>query len=123
MITGLLVLVVSYIGDPHSILRHYPFVPPFVIGLFVAGVIACFGPLTSACLNPARDFGPRLTTYMFGKLRDQKKLSYTMLFDESRLKSSKLLRNVCLFIVFFFYYLKLYCFLRMGIIGYSRENA
>lgn len=66
MITGLLVVVVSYIGDPHSILQHYPFVPPFVIASFVAGIIACFGPLTSACLNPARDFGPRLTTFIFG---------------------------------------------------------
>lgn len=65
-ITGLLLLIVCCVGDTHSPIKDSSFYPPFVVSLFVAVLIACFGPLTGACLNPARDFGPRLATLFFG---------------------------------------------------------
>jgi len=39
---------------------------PFFIGMTVAVLIGVLGPLTQACLNPARDFGPRLFSSMAG---------------------------------------------------------
>lgn len=36
------------------------------IGLIVAGLIVVLGPMTQACLNPARDFGPRIVAYFAG---------------------------------------------------------
>ena len=35
-------------------------------GLTVAALISIIAPLTQCCLNPARDFGPRLFTYFAG---------------------------------------------------------
>ncbi|MBN2137384.1 MAG: MIP family channel protein [Sedimentisphaerales bacterium] len=37
-----------------------------LIGLVIAGLISVIAPLTQACFNPARDFGPRLVAYMAG---------------------------------------------------------
>ena len=39
---------------------------PLCIGLAVAGIISVIGPMTQSCLNPARDFGPRLVAYLSG---------------------------------------------------------
>ena len=36
------------------------------IGLAVALLISVIAPLTQACFNPARDFGPRLFAYLAG---------------------------------------------------------
>ena len=36
------------------------------IGLTVAALICIIAPLTQACFNPARDFGPRLFAYFAG---------------------------------------------------------
>lgn len=39
---------------------------PLFIGLTVAALVSIMGPLTQACFNPARDFGPRLFTMLAG---------------------------------------------------------
>jgi len=42
------------------------FMVPIFIGLAVSIIISIVAPLTQAGLNPARDFGPRLVSYIFG---------------------------------------------------------
>lgn len=39
---------------------------PIIIGLTVAALICVLAPLTQACFNPARDYGPRLFAYVAG---------------------------------------------------------
>jgi glycerol uptake facilitator protein len=50
--------------------RRNPMAPrwmaPLFIGLTVAIIISIVAPLTQAGLNPARDFGPRLVSYLLG---------------------------------------------------------
>jgi glycerol uptake facilitator protein len=42
------------------------FLTPLLIGLTVAILICLFGTVTQAGFNPARDFGPRLASYVLG---------------------------------------------------------
>jgi glycerol uptake facilitator protein len=39
---------------------------PVFIGLTVAALIVVIAPLTQACFNPARDFGPRVFAFVAG---------------------------------------------------------
>ena len=64
--TALLALVVFAVTDSKNPGAPAPYLGPLVCGLTVAALISVIGPLTQWCLNPARDFGPRLFTYFAG---------------------------------------------------------
>ncbi|MCI0683999.1 MAG: aquaporin family protein [Gemmataceae bacterium] len=61
--TLLLALVVFAVTDPRNSAGP---LTPVIIGLTVAMLISVIAPLTQACLNPARDFGPRLVSCFAG---------------------------------------------------------
>jgi glycerol uptake facilitator protein len=63
--TMILALVVSAVTDERS--PSGPrYLAPLFMGLTVAALISVIAPLTQACLNPARDVGPRLFAYTAG---------------------------------------------------------
>src|SRR5438105_15573153 len=64
--TLLLALVVFAVTDERNAAAPAGHMAPFFIGLTVAVLIAVVAPLTQACFNPARDFGPRLFTALAG---------------------------------------------------------
>jgi glycerol uptake facilitator protein len=64
--TAILALVVFAVGDPRHPSAPPSYLAPLVVGLVVAALISVIAPLTQCCLNPARDFGPRLFTYLVG---------------------------------------------------------
>ena len=64
--TALLALVVFAVTDPHNRGAPAPGMAPLFIGLTVAVLISVIAPLTQACFNPARDFGPRLFACIAG---------------------------------------------------------
>jgi glycerol uptake facilitator protein len=61
--TLILALVVFSVTDPRN---SAGVLTPVIIGLTVAMLISVIAPLTQACFNPARDFGPRMVTYFAG---------------------------------------------------------
>jgi glycerol uptake facilitator protein len=63
--TGLLLLVIFCTTDSHNKDRPQ-ILTAATIGLTVTMLISLLGPLTMACLNPARDFGPRLFSSLAG---------------------------------------------------------
>ena len=63
--TAILALVVVAVTEPGNINGPRNLAPVF-IGLTVAALICVIAPLTQACFNPARDFGPRLFAYFAG---------------------------------------------------------
>ncbi|GAA4450728.1 MIP/aquaporin family protein [Novipirellula rosea] len=63
--TAILGLVVVAVTDPRNVEGPKNLAPVF-IGLTVAALICVIAPLTQACFNPARDFGPRLFAYYAG---------------------------------------------------------
>jgi glycerol uptake facilitator protein len=64
--TGILALVVFAVTDPRNAAAPQSRLAPVFIGLTVAVLISIIGPLTQACFNPARDFGPRAFAAMAG---------------------------------------------------------
>jgi glycerol uptake facilitator protein len=64
--TAILVLVVLAVTEKRNAGAPGGNLAPLFIGLTVAAVIAVIGPLTQSCLNPARDFGPRLLAACLG---------------------------------------------------------
>src|SRR4051812_36561746 len=64
--TLLLALVVFAVTDERNIGGPPPGLAPVFIGLTVAALISVIAPLTQACFNPARDFGPRLVAFFAG---------------------------------------------------------
>lgn len=64
--TALLVFFVFALTDDRNRNRPDGTLFAVFIGLAVAAIIAVIAPLTQACLNPARDFGPRLVAWFVG---------------------------------------------------------
>lgn len=64
--TLLLAMVVFALTDPLNVAAPTGRLAPVFIGLTVAVLIVVIAPLTQACFNPARDFGPRLVAYVAG---------------------------------------------------------
>lgn len=64
--TMLLALVIFAVTDTRNAAAPTAGMAPTFIGLAVAVLVSVFAPLTQACLNPARDFGPRLFAYFAG---------------------------------------------------------
>jgi glycerol uptake facilitator protein len=64
--TMLLALVVFALTDERNTGAPPGYLAPVFIGLTVAILISVIAPLTQACFNPARDFGPRLFASLAG---------------------------------------------------------
>eukprot|EP01062_Namystynia_karyoxenos_P010661 TRINITY_DN13785_c0_g1_i1.p1 TRINITY_DN13785_c0_g1~~TRINITY_DN13785_c0_g1_i1.p1 ORF type:complete len:441 (+),score=78.73 TRINITY_DN13785_c0_g1_i1:151-1323(+) len=63
--TAMLTLVVFAVTNPRN--ESGPqFTAPLIIGFTVASICAVVAPLTQSCLNPARDWGPRVVALMAG---------------------------------------------------------
>lgn len=64
--TAVLVFLIFALTDPQNHNRpHATLLAPF-IGLTITILVCVLAPLTQACFNPARDFGPRLVAYFAG---------------------------------------------------------
>lgn len=64
--TMVLACVVFAVTDKRNPARPSANLAPVFIGLTVTALISILAPLTQACFNPARDFGPRLFAYFAG---------------------------------------------------------
>lgn len=64
--TAILVIVIFAVGDSKNSAAPQSNAAPVIIGLTVACLISIFAPLTQACFNPARDFGPRVLACLAG---------------------------------------------------------
>ena len=64
--TLILALVIFAVTDPRNPAAPGARLAPVFIGLTVSVLIAVIAPLTQACFNPARDFGPRLFAALAG---------------------------------------------------------
>lgn len=63
--TAILIFVIFAVTDP-TMKSKRPYLAPVFIGLTVAILLNLYIPFTQGCLNPARDFGPRLVATMAG---------------------------------------------------------
>jgi glycerol uptake facilitator protein len=63
--TAVLLLVIFCVTDERNKARP-PILTAATIGLTVTLLISLLGPLTMACFNPARDFGPRVFSSLAG---------------------------------------------------------
>ena len=64
--TLILAVVVFAVTDDRNLAAPTGRLAPVFIGLTVTVLICVIAPLTQACFNPARDFGPRLVAWMAG---------------------------------------------------------
>jgi glycerol uptake facilitator len=64
--TAMLAFVVFALTEKRNASAPGGALAPLLIGLTVAALISVIAPLTQACFNPARDFGPRLFTWFAG---------------------------------------------------------
>lgn len=64
--TAMLALLVCAITHPRNTAKPPAAAQALMIGLGVAAIISVVAPLTQAGLNPARDFGPRVISWIMG---------------------------------------------------------
>lgn len=64
--TFLLLCFIFSITETANVGKPSSDIEPVFIGLSVGAIICLLAPLTQAGLNPARDFGPRLVSWMLG---------------------------------------------------------
>ena len=64
--TFLLVLLIFALTEGCNVGRPDDAIAPVFIGLTVTSIICLIAPLTQAGINPARDLGPRLVSWMMG---------------------------------------------------------
>lgn len=64
--TGILMFVVLAVTDDKQKILPRKELAPFIIGLLVSVLVGLYGPLTMVCVNPARDFGPRVVAAIAG---------------------------------------------------------
>ena len=64
--TFLLVMFIFALTEGCNVGRPSDTMAPVFIGLSVSSIICLIAPLTQAGLNPARDFGPRLVSWLAG---------------------------------------------------------
>lgn len=64
--TAFLAFLVSTVTHPRNGSKPPPAGQALMIGLGVAAIISIVAPLTQAGLNPARDFGPRVVSWLMG---------------------------------------------------------
>jgi glycerol uptake facilitator protein len=64
--TAMLALIVAAVTHRRNIARPPVAAQALMIGLGVAAIISVVAPLTQAGLNPARDLGPRIVSWMMG---------------------------------------------------------
>ena len=65
IITAILMGVIMSLTDDNNGLPRGP-LAPLLIGLLIAVIGSSMGPLTGFAMNPARDFGPKLMTFLAG---------------------------------------------------------
>lgn len=65
VITAILMGVIMSLTDDNNGLPRGP-MAPLLIGLLIAVIGSAMGPLTGFAMNPARDFGPKLMTFVTG---------------------------------------------------------
>ncbi|HKS14453.1 MAG TPA: MIP/aquaporin family protein [Pseudomonas sp.] len=65
VITAILMAVIMALTDDNNGLPRGP-MAPLLIGLLIAVIGSAMGPLTGFAMNPARDLGPKLMTFVAG---------------------------------------------------------
>ncbi len=65
IITLILMFAILALGD-HKNGEHKGATAPLLIGILIAVIGASLGPLTGFAMNPARDFGPKVFSYLAG---------------------------------------------------------
>lgn len=65
-ITNILMIAILAIGEEKSTNKPGANLQPLMVGLTIAIIGSAFGTLTGFAMNPARDFGPRLFSFLAG---------------------------------------------------------
>lgn len=66
ILTGVLLVVILGLANARNSGAPGSNLAPVFVGLAVTALVGIGAPLTMACMNPARDLGPRLFAYLAG---------------------------------------------------------